>query len=422
MEASMKTFTSVIVLALAASVATAQWVQTNGPYGGAIHCFAVSGTNLFAGADGSGVFLSTNNGTIWTSASTGLTNTHVHVLDVAGMYLFAGTESASETFLSTNNGAMWSPINGGLGCIVSDIVVKDSGIFAAGWTDGMTDGGGVYVSTTNGTSWSAVNEGLPYYGWMTGHCYEVFALAVKDSNLYAASGGVYVLSNNGSKWTPAGLTNEDVSCFAVNGKNLFAGKRQYPCIDTGDVFLSTDDGASWTDVSSGLTNAGVNCLAVSGTNLFAGSMDGVFLLTSNGPSWFAVNTGLNDTIVYSLAVSGTYLFAGTGSGVWRRPLSEMTTDLGDMTSVLPNEFVLFQNYPNPFNPSTTIKYKLPKSSEVSLSVIDMLGRKVSVLVHERMGAGVHEAKFDGSDLASGMYFYRLQAGDYVQTKKLMVVK
>ena len=88
----------------------------------------------------------------------------------------------------------------------------------------------------------------------------------------------------------------------------------------------------------------------------------------------------------------------------------------------PEQFVLAQNYPNPFNPSTTIKYELPWSSDVRLSVFDMLGREVSVLVNERRHAGVYEVKFDGSNLSSGVYFYRLQAGDFVSTKKVLVLK
>ncbi len=81
-----------------------------------------------------------------------------------------------------------------------------------------------------------------------------------------------------------------------------------------------------------------------------------------------------------------------------------------------------QNYPNPFNPSTSIKYELPKSSFVRLSVHDMLGREVSVLVNDRRDVGVHEVKFEGAKLASGVYFYRLQAGDFTQTKRLLLLK
>jgi hypothetical protein len=89
---------------------------------------------------------------------------------------------------------------------------------------------------------------------------------------------------------------------------------------------------------------------------------------------------------------------------------------------LPAGFALEQNYPNPFNPSTTIRYELPMAAEVRLSVYDVLGREVSVLVNERRGAGVHEVRFDGSRLASGIYLYRLQAGSYVQTRKLALVR
>jgi hypothetical protein len=88
----------------------------------------------------------------------------------------------------------------------------------------------------------------------------------------------------------------------------------------------------------------------------------------------------------------------------------------------PGEFAVYQNYPNPFNPSTTIKYELRKSSMVRLSVHDMLGREVSILVNERREAGVYEVKYDASALASGVYLYRLQAGDFVGSRKLLVLK
>jgi CubicO group peptidase (beta-lactamase class C family) len=88
---------------------------------------------------------------------------------------------------------------------------------------------------------------------------------------------------------------------------------------------------------------------------------------------------------------------------------------------LPDNYRLGQNYPNPFNPSTTIRIELPKTSRVTLSVFDMLGREVTVLVNESRDAGVHEVRFDGAGVASGVYFYRLQAGDFVQSKKLVLL-
>ena len=92
------------VLLLHPGTLHAQWIQTNGPYGGYIQCFAVSGTNLFAGTGGGGVFLSTNNGTSWTQ--TGYTNPFVNALTVSGTNLFAGTGVG--VFLSTNNGTSWT--------------------------------------------------------------------------------------------------------------------------------------------------------------------------------------------------------------------------------------------------------------------------------------------------------------------------
>lgn len=85
-------------------------------------------------------------------------------------------------------------------------------------------------------------------------------------------------------------------------------------------------------------------------------------------------------------------------------------------------FALEQNYPNPFNPTTLIRYQLPEGSSVQLIVFDMLGREVTTLVNERKEAGVYDVKFDASGLASGLYFYRLKAGAFVQTRKLLLIR
>jgi len=96
-------------------------------------------------------------------------------------------------------------------------------------------------------------------------------------------------------------------------------------------------------------------------------------------------------------------------------------------SSLPTDFALAQNHPNPFNPSTSISFALPRASEVRLTVFNILGEAVRTLVNERLNAGVHEIRFDGRDnenhnLASGIYFYRIQASDFTASKKMMLLK
>ena len=87
-----------------------------------------------------------------------------------------------------------------------------------------------------------------------------------------------------------------------------------------------------------------------------------------------------------------------------------------------DRFILYQNYPNPFNPTTTIKFDLPKTSQVTLKVFNTLGEEVATLVSERLSAGSYSCEWDASNLASGIYPYRLQAGDYVETKKMIILK
>lgn len=89
---------------------------------------------------------------------------------------------------------------------------------------------------------------------------------------------------------------------------------------------------------------------------------------------------------------------------------------------LPTSFDLKQNYPNPFNPTTKIAFDLPQASNVELNVYDMLGRKVATVVNERMNAGQHNVSFDASRLASGMYIYRISAGSFTSTRKMMLIK
>ena len=91
-------------------------------------------------------------------------------------------------------------------------------------------------------------------------------------------------------------------------------------------------------------------------------------------------------------------------------------------SAIPTEFALLQNYPNPFNPTTVIKYALPRAARVTLSVYNMLGQLVSTLVNEVQQVGSHHIEMNGANLASGVYFYRFEADNFVAMKKLLILK
>ena len=100
------------------------------------------------------------------------------------------------------------------------------------------------------------------------------------------------------------------------------------------------------------------------------------------------------------------------------------TPLGvqNISSEVPNSFSLNQNYPNPFNPSTKIKFSVPKSTGVKITIYDALGKVVATLVNEQLKPGTYETEWDGSNFASGIYFYTLSASELTQTRKLVLLK
>ena len=137
------------------------------------------------------------------------------------------------------------------------------------------------------------------------------------------------------------------------------------------------------------------------------------------------------SIVYD---AGTIIDIGSGSDVCADTIIINGTQTGvgtfcnapvavesDSISI-PDKFELSQNYPNPFNPSTAIRYQLPMTSHISLKVYDVLGNEVLTLIDQEKPAGSYEAEIDASQLSSGVYLYKIQAGSFVETKKMILLK
>ena len=380
-----------------------QWIRIDGPYEGTVQCFAVNGSQLFVGANP--VFLSTNNGERWTTINTDLTYPDVYALAVDGSNLIIGTERG--VFRATSNGTRWTSVNIGLtNTRVYSLAVNDSTLFAG------TDNG-LFLSDDNGASW--LNVGLTNT--------IVYSLVMKGSHLFVGTfeNGVFRSTNNGSSWIAinVGLTNILIRPLIMNESNLFAGTFG------GGIFRSTNNGNNWTSINTGSSRTRVFSFALHGKNLFAAIDDSVFLSNDNGVSWREVNKGSGwRNVVISLATNDSYLFAGSLFGsLWRRPLLEMVTAVEENFNVAPVGFALEQNYPNPFNPSTQISFALPSAQKVTLKVFDLTGKEVATLLdNERKPAGVHEVIFEVGQLASGVYLYRVTAGEFVATRKMLLVR
>jgi len=398
-----------------------QWVPVNYPGSGNIQrCISVIDSNVFIGTD-QGAFRSIDGGSSWISIDSGMTNTDVFCLAASGTNLIAGTNGGG-IFLSTNRGMTWTPINTGLSDLnIYTIAVKDSDVYAASF-------GPLFRSSDYGSNWTELESS-----------HSIFVLAISDTNLFAGTlgAGILLSTDRGDSWSMANQgfpihlnisffdttwTYSDVNCFTINGTKLFAGT-------SGDgIFLSTNNGASWDAVNNGLTNNWVKSLLLNDKNLFAGTGGGVFYSNDNGVSWLAVNDGLietplSETSINLLAVCGTNLFAAGWNYLWRRPLSEMITGIESNHGSAPIHFALEQNYPNPFNPSTSISFDLHEQSLVVLQIYDLLGRTVATLVNnELMPPGKYTKRWNASRFAGGIYFYRLQANSFTETKKLFLLK
>jgi hypothetical protein len=296
----------------------------------------------------------------------------------------------------------------------------------------------IHFSTNAGISWdSTKNQGLGSLPKAS-----PIDLIARDTMLFLTISGnsiensLFKSTDYGETWTPinTGFVGTSYRKLLLVGDALFAVIEVDSYSGGTAAIMSTDNGTTWEVLRN--LSLDPDPLWTDGKSLF-GSIKGAVAVSTNrrepGILW---DEGLpknpdGSSSVHTMAFSERFAFAirwdfSSGRGeqqLWRRPLSQLVTGIDEATiNSNPYEFSLSQNYPNPFNPSTTIRYGLPHRSGVRLTVFNTLGQQVALLQNEELDPGFYQVQFNASGLSSGVYFYRLRAGDFVETKRLLLLR
>jgi len=404
---------------------------------------------IFASVPSHGCVKTTDNGLNWTESINGIVNLYSGPLVLTN----SGSIYSSSGQTSFNNGLNWLLFSNPIIVSYSIAVDKNSGyIYLA---NGRNQ---VHRSTDNGSNFSTfyISQNVNDY---------VNIVSIHNGEIFSNGLNLYKSTNEGVNWVY--ISDQRFRSFAVNKKNYYFGSN-----GTG-VYRSTNSGQNWILVLT-LINSNLypyNPLMVTTEEvIYAGGTEGIFKSENDGVNWikdaeinnissiiqaqngkifassynfFSVNEGgvyskegnSWQDITYNLSrknvlgmcfnQNGQMLVSTAGSGVFRSV--DPVIGLHQISQTLPADYVLLQNYPNPFNPSTKIKFCIPadvkhQRSNVRLVVYDLIGREVVKLVDSKLEPGSYEVEFDGSHLSSGIYFYRLDAGDFTETKKMTLVQ
>ena len=367
-----------------------------------------SENRIFVGGFPNGFFKSTDDGLTWSS------------LFIDGRYggpiainqrdeIFIGNRDG--VLCSYDNGNNWTEIDSGIGTIDNGYLscfsfYSDSTIYASAWR------GHIYRTTNNGTLWFRRDNGVDstQINCITA-LYDEIMLAGSENGLYRST-------DQGLNWSLVTglLSNQKIRCIAKNSEGtILLGTA------SGQLFKSVNNGIEWHQVNIP-TTGGINSITINSNNHFyLTSYKNVYRSFDNGENWELINLGLIPNGNYGrIEINNNgYAFTVLGTAVFRSIHSTTTTEENYYYLL---EFKLKQNYPNPFNPSTKISYQLPNAGVVTLKIFDVLGREIEKLVDEYKNTGSYEVEFKASNLPSGVYFYQLKAGGFVETKKMILVK
>lgn len=298
----------------------------------------------------------------------------------------------------------------------------------------------IYRSEDTGTTWIAQNGGRPLNG------NPIIAIAVSHTDpdvVYAATvpgsyrrAELFASTDAGATWE--NITGElpdryyvDLHVSPHDDRILYVALSGF---GSSHLYSTRDGGQTWTDIGNGLPDVPTSAVISDPRrphHIFVGNDLGVYISTDDGSTWAAFQEGMPTAALVmdlSISPSNQKLRAVThGNGVYERSLLVSTPVDKEAKHRTPVAFELRQNFPNPFNPSTTIAFILPHPCLATLTIYNTLGREIRTLAANGYTAGTFSVTWDGKDrhgcpVPGGTYLYRLVAGDYIQTKKMTLIR
>ncbi len=375
----------------------------------------------WAAGVGPTVVRTVNGGTTWTAATgTGITG------DVYNIYAWSANDalcttspSATNIYKTTNGGTTWTQVFTQAGGFIDAIQMVST---TEGYALGDPVGGKwtVLKTTDGGTTWARMATEPAQVGTEAGWNN---ALQIIGTNMWFGTNAtkVYRSTDLGLTWT-SGATTGTVNTYAVHYNTASVGLAAGTA-----MVLSTNGGTSYSAVTNPGTAGNMNGLEGAGSDWWSiRSGNTIYRSTNGAATWtnaFVSGTAVFQDLDFAITGSNTCPsgWAVGNAGV----IAKMTgtpTGVSTVSSEVPSSFLLKQNYPNPFNPTTNINFSLPQTGLVTLKVYDMSGKEVAVLLNEVKSAGSYIVGFSAANLPSGAYFYRLSSGNFVETKKMMLVK
>jgi photosystem II stability/assembly factor-like uncharacterized protein len=387
---------------------------------------AVSQSIAWAAGNEAQVLTTTNGGTTWKPVGGGaIGNADIYVvnaLDANTAFVSTTPDTATFIYRTTNAGTTWKNVFALNGGFIDGIKMFDA---SNGIAVGDPVGGKwtVLKTTDGGAAWAHVATEPLQVGQEAGWNNSLATFGASDVWFGTSSAKVYRSTDGGATWFSSRLpfTNS----VSVNFSSPLYGLAGS---DSGAAARTTDGGVTWTPLSLGGSGS-VSGFSGTGIDFFAAEGGSVYRSPDRGATWLPSFTGSIGTLSHlDFIANGSNIFGWTvSSGGNIAAFSGTVSGVDSRANLVPSAFGLEQNYPNPFNPQTKIEFEIPTASRVSLKVYNSLGEEVVTLVDNVMNAGTHAVEWNGknrfnSTVASGVYFYRLTADNFVQTKKMLLVK